>query len=291
MELQDILKQKRPNLTPSTVYSYCSTLRALYKRVFGDSIIDVNNFNNTELILEHLKYKEAATRKTTLATLYSLTDCEEYREQMYKDIEEINKQIEKQEMNEKQKKAHKSQHQIKQLFNRYEQDAEALYNKATITNRDKQEIQKYIIMALSSGLYIAPRRSLDWCEFRINNITPDSNYLDGDNFVFNRFKGSAKKGSQVVACPPQLKDLLYRWIAINDNDYLLYDQNNNKLTSVKMNQRLNKMFEGTTGINALRHSYLSSKFQHLIDEENELVATMADMGSSIAQKKVYINKL
>ena len=31
MELQDYLKAKRPNLSPSSIYSYCSTLRALHK--------------------------------------------------------------------------------------------------------------------------------------------------------------------------------------------------------------------------------------------------------------------
>ena len=291
MELQDIFKQKRPNLTPSTLYAYCSTLRALHKRVFDDSIIDVENFKNTEIILQHLKHKETASRKTTLSILYLLTECEEYKEQMNKDIEEVNKQTDKQEMNEKQKEAHKSQEQIREIFERYKSVAEILYNKKTITETDKQTIQKYIIIALTSGIFIPPRRSLDWCEFKINNITPDSNYLDGDNFVFNRYKGSGTKGQQIVACPPQLKNLLYRWIAINENDYLLFDQHNNKLTSIKMNQRLNRIFEGTTGINALRHSYLSSKFQHLINEEHELVSTMTSMGSSIAQKKVYINKL
>jgi integrase len=291
MELQDIFKQKKPNLSVSTLYSYCSTLRALHKRVFNDTIIDVNNFYNTDVIIESLKDKEVASRKTTYAILYSLTDCKEYREHMIKDVETINKQIEKQEMNKKQKEAHKSQEQIREIFDRHEKDVEALYDKATITKKDKQIIQNYVIVAITSGIFIAPRRSLDWCEFKINNITPDSNYLDGDNFVFNRYKGSATKGQQIVACPPQLKNLLRRWMSINENDYLLFDQYNNKLTSIKMNQRLNRIFEGTTSINALRHSYLSSKFQHLIDEEHDLVGTMTSMGSSIAQKKVYINKL
>jgi uncharacterized protein YneF (UPF0154 family) len=78
---------------------------------------------------------------------------------------------------------------------------------------------------------------------------------------------------------------------VNSNDYLLFDKNGNKLSSVKMNQRLNQIFDGKTGINAMRHSYLSSKFQNLIEEDEKLVATMKSMGSSIAQKKVYINKL
>jgi integrase len=291
MEFQDYLKAKRPNLSPSSIYSYCSTLRALHKRLFGDTIIDINNFHNTELILTHLKNKEPATRKTSLAILYSLTDEEIYRTEMLNDIEKINAIIETQEMNEKQKEAHRSQQEIKALFDTCEEEANALYKKDTLTNNDKQIIQKYIILALTSGLFIPPRRSLDWCEFKINNITPDSNYLEGDNLVFNRYKGSATKGQQVVPCPAQLKNLLYRWIAVNDNDYLLFDKNGNKLSSVKMNQRLNQIFDGKTGINAIRHSYLSSKFQNLIEEDEKLVATMKSMGSSIAQKKVYINKL
>jgi integrase len=291
MELQDALKEKRPNLSVSTLYSYCSTLRNLHKRLFGETLIDINNFNNTDLILEHLKTKEPATRKTSLAILYSLTDCEIYKEHMLNDIDLINTQIETQEMNDKQKEAHKSQKDIEDLFKNYSSRADALYKKPSLTDEDKQTLQKYIIIALTSGIFIPPRRSLDWCDFKINNITPDSNYLDGDNLVFNHFKGSVSKGQQVIPCPPELKELLYRWIAVNETDYLLFDKNNNPLNSVKLNQRLKKIFDGTTSINALRHSFLSSKFQHLIEEEQKLATIMGQMGSSIAQKKVYINKL
>jgi integrase len=288
MELQDYLKAKRPNLSPSSIYSYCSTLRALHKRLFGDTIIDINNFHNTELILTHLKNKEPATRKTSLAILYSLTDEEIYRTEMLNDIEKINAIIETQEMNEKQKEAHRSQQEIKALFDTYEEEANTLYKKDTLTNNDKQIIQKYIILALTSGLFIPPRRSLDWCEFKINNITPDSNYLDGDNLVFNRYKGSATKGQQVVSCPAQLKNLLYKWIAVNSNDYLLFDKNGNKLSSVKMNQRLNQIFDGKTGTSALRHTYLTDKYKETSQETKNLAKEMKQMGSSINMATTYI---
>lgn len=291
MELNDLLKQKRPDLSPSTIYSYSSTLRALHKRIFNSTIIDVDNFYNIEAIMEHLKDKDPSIRKTIMATLYTLTELPYYKEQMSKDADIHFKKVATQEMTDKQKEAHRSQQEIMELFKRYESDTEYIYNKSTITNKDKQQIQKYIILALTSGIFIAPRRSLDWCEFKVNNITPNSNYLDGDYFVFNRYKGSTLKGSQIIKCPKELKDILTRWIAINSNDYLLYDQNNNKLTSIKMNQRLNKIFDGTTGINALRHSFLSEKFQSTIQQDNDLSNTMESMGSSLAQKKIYINKL
>lgn len=41
-----------------------------------------------------------------------------------------------------------------------------------------------------------------------------------------------------------LKLLLSRWRKLIDNDYLLFDTNNNPLTPVKLNQRLNKIFDG-----------------------------------------------
>ena len=44
-------------------------------------------------------------------------------------------------------------------------------------------------------------------------------------------------------------------------------------------------------VNALRHSYLSNKYQNTIETNKELANDLADMGSSISQQKVYIRKI
>jgi len=56
------------------------------------------------------------------------------------------------------------------------------------------------------------------------------------------------------------------------------------LTSVKLNQRLNKIFGGKKiSVNALRHTFLTEKYQDLPDD-------LQEMGSSVSMATTYIKK-
>jgi integrase len=291
-EIIDRLKKNRPQLSVASLYSYSSTLRALYKRVFDSSDIDIDKFNDTEKIMKDLESKPATTRKTVLAILYVLTENDDYKTQMDDDIKSYKADTEKQEMNQKQKENYLTQENILTKFKELEKEAKQLYKKESLSAKEKQKIQDYIILALTSGIFIPPRRSLDWCAFKIKNIEENDNHLDKNKFVFKTYKGSAKKGEQVIPVPKPLLTILNKWISINDSEYLLHDINGNALNSVKLNQRLNKIFDGKhSAVNTLRHSYLSEKFQDTIEVQKKMESTMKNMGSSIDQSKIYINKL
>ena len=63
------------------------------------------------------------------------------------------------------------------------------------------------------------------------------------------------------------------------------------MTSVKITQRLNKIFGKNTSVNALRSSYLSDKFQESIQLKKDIDATMKKkMGSSSNVAYTYIKK-
>ena len=62
------------------------------------------------------------------------------------------------------------------------------------------------------------------------------------------------------------------------------------LNSVKLNQRLNKIFGKKVSVNALRHSYLSNKYKNTIQIQDDLAKTMNDMGSSLSMSKICIKK-
>jgi hypothetical protein len=68
-ELIERLKHNRPGLTVSSLYTYSSTLSALYKKVFGNNDIDLAKFNDTEKILDALKDKEFNARKSSDANI------------------------------------------------------------------------------------------------------------------------------------------------------------------------------------------------------------------------------
>lgn len=289
-DITEVLKNNRPELSASTLKTYTSILKSLAKRVFGEDW-KMKDFDNWKTIIEDLKEKPVSSRKTALSALFVLTGLQKYNELMREGIEEYKNGVEKQEMNDKQKEAFKTQDEIKEIVEEYRKRAELLYKKSGRNVKDTQDIQDYIILALTSGIYIPPRRA-EWVKFKTANIYNDSNYIkDGKEFVFNTFKGSGEKGTQVVPIPAPLKKILKKWLMINPTDYLLHDVKGDPLNATKLNQRLVKIFGKGGSINMMRHSYLSGKYQETIKLNEEMAKDMELMGSSKQQEKVYVKKL
>jgi integrase len=104
--------------------------------------------------------------------------------------------------------------------------------------------------------------------------------------VFNRFKTAKTYGEQKVNIPTALKSILNKWIKINPTDYLFFDSNMNPLSSVKITQRLNKIFGKKVGSSMLRHIFLTDKYGDLKEEQQTLASAM---GHSVhEQQNVYV---
>jgi len=283
----------RPNLSKQSVSTYTSILKNLYIKVFGNtSDIDINKFNETKNILEHLKTLEPNKRKTILSALVILTDKKEYRDQMLHDIQSYNEEQHKQEKNDKQTQSWINGDEIKTLLDNISKEIKHIYKKENLNMNDYQSIQNYIILCLLGGAYIPPRRSKDYVDFKISDIdkTKD-NYLNKDKLIFNSYKTAKTYGQQEIQVPSELLKILKKWIKVNPTNYLLFDSNGHKLSNVKLNQRLNKLFgDKKVGVNQLRHTYLSDKYQSTIKANNDMAKDMADMGSSTIQEKIYIKK-
>ena len=116
--------------------------------------------------------------------------------------------------------------------------------------------------------------------------------MDKAQLAFNTYETTAKcYGQQKVAIPPTLRALLVKWQKFNPTDYLLFDSNMNPLTSVKLNQRINKIFGGKKeGVNTLRHSYLSDKYGSTTQTTKDLANDISNMGSSMSQAQTYIKE-
>lgn len=266
MDITQQLKDKRPEISDSSLRTYTSLLKALHKRVFGDSPITMKNFEKTQTIIDDIKDRPVSTRKTILSALYVLTEIPRYNELMREWIAEYRNDTEKREMSDKQKASFrygaslKTQDEIHEIVSQYKKRADLLYKKAGRNVRDVQDIQDYIILCLTTGLYIQPRRS-EWVKFKISDISPDDdNFIrGGKEFVFNDFKTAKSKGQQVLEIPPELRRILKKWLAINPTQWLLHDVSGNSLNATKLNQRLVKIFGKSGSVNMLTHSYLSSK--------------------------------
>jgi integrase len=291
-DLKEYIKHKRSTLSDSSIVTYYSILKNLYKSVFGDEDIDPKNFDDSTKILAHLKDLPPNRRKTILSALVVVTSDKAYRDVMLNDIKEYNTSTGTQEKTESQKKNWVDDAEIKSTFDTLKKNADLLYKKTTLTQTDFQHIQSYIIMALLGGIFIPPRRSLDYCDFKTKDIDKTkNNYLDKDTFVFNTYKTSKTYGEQRVVIPKELKTILTKWIKTNPSDYLLFDTNNNSLNAVKLNQRFNKIFDGKKiSINAMRHAYLTGKYASTIEQNEKINDDMTAMGSSIGMLKTYVKK-
>jgi integrase len=287
---EEIIKLK-PNISQSSVNTYNSILKNLYKNVFKNEDFDLKKFESTGPILSYLKDLEPNKRKTILASLVVITDNKRYRDQMMKDIEEYKVNESNQVKNDKQTDSWVDTSEIDTLIKDMESNVNTLYKKKSLNNTDLQDIQNYIILCILSGKYIPPRRSKDYVDFKIKDIDRDKdNYIEKKNMIFNSYKTAKTYQRQELPIPPELMKILNKWIKINPTEYLLFDSNGKKLTNVKLTQRLNKIFGKKASVNQLRHTYLSGKYQDTIKLNKEMADDMKAMGSSRSQEAIYIKK-
>lgn len=290
--LRSFIKDKRPNLSESSVTTYASILRSLYKKVFGDTSggsMDFSKYEEVDKILDHLKDLPPNRRKTILSALVIVTNEKRYRDLMLEDVRDYNKEIAKQEKSDTQEENWVTQDEVKAMFNEMKRNAGLIYKKSNITPSDLQVLQNFVILALFT--LIPPRRSKDYTDFRIRgNIDKDKdNYIERGKMVFNSYKTAKTYGRQEVAIPRELSTILTKWIKTNPTNYLLFDTNMNPLTSVKLNQRFNRIFDGKKiAVNALRHSYLTDKYADNMKVKNAMAKDMEKMGTSLGMAETYI---
>lgn len=287
----DYIKEKRPNISKSSLKTYESILRNLYDKMDWDT----KNYNmdlfdkDPEKVLKYLKDLPSNKRKTILSALVVITDNKAYRELMLDDIKEYNKVQAKQEKPDNDNWV--EQDELDKVYKVLKHNANLLYKKEKLNNTDLQEIQNYIILTLFNGEYIPPRRSKDYVNFKIKNVDKGhDNFINKNFFIFNTYKTAKTYGQQKVEIPKELKTILNKWIKVNPTEFLLFDSNNKPLSNVKLNQRINKLFGKKVGVNQMRKTFLSNKYGDLIDKKNELAEDFKKMGSSTSQENIYIKK-
>ena len=293
--LKEHIREKRPSLSASSLTTYDSILRNLYKRVFpDDEAFHIAKFDEADKFLAHLKEMAPAKRKTVLSALYVLSQNPLYRENMMTDISAYQTEVEKQEKTPSQQANWADPSNIQSIWADLRDNADLLYKKKNRTAKDMEEIQRYVLLSCLGGVLIAPRRSLDFCAFKIRNIDEDKdNFMQRrpSAFVFNSYKTAKTYGKQLVSIPLALQKIVTKWMTVNTSDFLLTDSKGQPLTSVKLNQRLNAIFAGKKiSVNALRHSYLTEKYGSTIKQNEALAEDMAAMGSSKNVAVNYIKK-
>ena len=285
--LQEKIKENRPNLSSSSVKTYISILSNLYKKLNGDGNIEWFERENNE-ILKYLDDKNDQTRKTTLSALFILTNLKEYQTVMNTIMKKVNDNYKDQKMNEKQKDNLISVNEIKEKYNLLSADANLMLNKKKILNENV--MMEFLLMSFLSGVLIPPRRSLDYSEMKIRNYdVKTDNYYKGNKFFFNKYKTVKTYGIQSLEIPKELNNVLKKWIKINENDYIIYSSNGNKLTPPQITRVLNKIFGKKISTSMLRHIYLTNVYKD-VPQINKMENLANEMGHSVSTAMEYIKR-
>jgi len=296
-DLAELLKVHKADISKSTARTYSSLLRNLYYSATGADVkekIDMKWFHNQEEVLKALNAKEPKLRKTVLAALMALVGkahSAKYSEQMTEDIAEYKTWLEKQEKTEKQKENWKTVADINAVVKEYEGRAKAAMKKETaLTAEDRKTLTTWMLLAMTTGYYIPPRRSMDYALMKFRNFDKATdNFLDKNDFVFNQYKTAKTYNQQKLEIPRAFRLMITKYIrTIPDGvDTLIYDTNNNPMTSIKITQRLNRLFGAKVSVSMLRHIYLTDKLGNIprLEELNQLAE---DMGHSRQMQLEYI---
>lgn len=282
-KLKEDIKKNRPKITESSINTYTSILKNLFKKFHKDGDeFNINWFENEDAIIKHLKDVKPNIRKTLYSSLISITDDKhnkKYKKAMMEDAEHYRSENLKQNKTEAQEKNWVTQDDVKKKVNEMMKSVRGLWNKDDLTKQEYYKLQDLILVSLTSGVFIPPRRAVDWVDFVIKDVDEkNDNYLKKDEFHFNKYKGSDKKGEQVVKVPKELLTLIRKFIKVNPHKYLLVDTQNKKMNSIKLNQHLERIWGKKAGVNIFRHSFISEKYP--IFNVDELKKDAEKMGSS-----------
>jgi len=294
MDFTDELKKKREHLSAGSLKTYNSLLKTVYRACFGNTKTpEIKNFKKVDDIIKFLEPKTMSSRKTYLASLVVMCpDVEEYKKMMNKDMIDYKHEQDKQEMNDKQIESNISSEEIRAIYEDLKKTADFLMKKKTLSISNLQSIQDFIIVALLGGIFIVPRRSLDYCELMFRNYKPDDdNYILKNKLIFHKFK-TAKfhEDGQTLDIPKPLQLILKKWIDVipSNVDNVLFNSNLQPLSNVTLNQRLNRIFKGAISVNQMRHTYLTEKYGAMMKQEKKMETDMNNMGSSTKQAKIYV---
>lgn len=291
MNFNEILREKRPNLSMGSLITYCSLLRSVARSLDAEPTMEF--YMDHERILRALESRPINTRKTITTALYLLTDNPAYRDSFMEDVAEVQKDMERQEMNQKQRDAWMSFSDIRSIWEMSEMAWNSFIDRPSLSREDYQILQKFVILSLMTGVFIPPRRLLDYTEMKVRNVdTSRDNYIEFVGspavLVFNRYKTQAIYGQQRIPIPPPLEMILKRWVRINPTEWLLFDNSmSSKLSTSSLNQRLNRYFGNRISADMLRHIYISEVSMKAMPALEYLRDVAYKMGHSLNMAMLY----
>lgn len=310
MDIKDILKSNRPHLSESSIRTYKSNITKILKSVDKEfnSINDVED--NFKLIFDKLMEYPYNIRKTKMSAFIVFLDegenntkkrvdmLEQLRDVLFEDASKYNKKENSQELSETQKKNYIPWSEVLKTYKRLEIQAKPLFKLDELKKSQYNTIVEYVL--LSCYVLIPPRRAKDYADFVIEDPDADKdNYMYSEKkgkktffyFIFNSYKNSSRLGTQKIPVPTKLKNIINKWKKIQKDrsKYLISTYGGKKITQVKVNQIINRIFNKNLGPSMLRHIYLTHQYKDVNLEK--LQEDTKNMGNSqISRTLKYVDK-
>ena len=292
--MEHVIRSNKPGISTSSIKTYMSLLKSLYYKKHEKSHADINCdwFNEQDEIIKLLEDKAPSSRKTTYAALIAIAkDNEKYKECLLNDGKTYDKFIKTQTKTEVQENNWKDFGEIKEIYETMYAKVKPLLSMKTIDAKDYKKLQDFIILSLTSGYWMPPRRSMDWVDFKIKNVDKSKdNYMEKNEFIFNKYKTAKFYETQKVEIPKGLKAILTKFVKLNPHEYLITNDKGNKITNVRLTQILNHIFGNNISTSMLRHIYLTDKLKD-IPKLEELEKLQAEMGQgTLSQQLEYVKR-
>ena len=285
----DKIKENKPEITEHTIINYVSILKSFYlKNSKNKKTVNKNWFLNTENILNLLEEKQNGTQKNYLCAIQAFLGAEKLT--IYTEKIALLEKLYQQKANNNQKSTKeknnwKSHDELIKIYDTYYNNNKNLFTNDKFNEFESQILQNIIILALTCGKYFQVRRAKDWYNFKINgDILPNiNNYIDEDEngiiLIFNDYKTTKCYGKQTIKIDKnnELYKILSDFVSIKQETnqmYLFVDKNNNQLSHITFNQRLNKLYGGHIGTSLIRH-----------------IQTTDDINKNIENKTLNLNDL
>jgi len=297
--------KKNREIKDSSLKVYLANVRKLNG---GENIINLKFLRKTATILNKIADLKIPTQRNYITSIlviltaqpkYKAT-CEKYKEALRTLNDTYNEHINSHEKTEKEEKNWCNIKHLKNtVLNHYKREISErqLNNKTTLTSKEFDLYQKYIISALY--LLLPPVRIDYIAEIvttRDDMTDKNKNYLlnisrNTKYFYINEHKTSKTHGTLEIKIPKELNSILNNWLKINTSDYLLVNKSGFKMTPNVLSKAITKAFLPSgknISLNMLRKIYISEHIDlDIIKKRKELADAM---GHSVDVQTSYIKK-
>jgi hypothetical protein len=316
VNIEEFLRQGKPNISDSTVRAYTVNLHKLHDRLHGTrEFEDIEWLKDTQAVFDNLtKYCASyLTRRNYLnAVIVLLVNRDEYRpalEEYQRVRDEYNSlYVEQQQTKEpspKQAANWVSVAEIKELIAEYDTQVKMMQSQTNLTAAQTSVYQERFM--LNFWLHYPIRNDLQHTRIitkRTFNAL-DQNDKDSKNYMIvgktitlsiGNYKTRKKYGVKKIEIEQkQVVKAMRQWLAVSPNpDYILVNvKDGTPMSSLHITQNLTKIFkkhfDKSVGSTLLRHIVLTEKYGKQLEDMENMAAMMGHDVST--QQQVYIKKV